>query len=89
MRHGRVVVAAILWTAVVALWGLFFHPGQVFMCLGPLNVTEASCRAANGLPPLTDWDRFLQSGGPVAILLVAGWAAIAAVARWRRQRGGL
>jgi hypothetical protein len=82
------IVAAFLWTAVVLTWALFFN-GQVYMCLGPLNVTEESCRAASGLPPLTDRDRFLRGWGLVAILLAGGWAAIAVIARWRRQRGGL
>ena len=81
-------MAAFLWTAVVLTWGLFLN-GQVLMCLGPLNVTEESCRAANGLPPLTELDRFLRGWGPVAILLTGGWAAIAVIARSRRQRGGL
>jgi hypothetical protein len=87
-----VVAAATLWTAIVLIWALFFQGGQVFMCLGPLGVTEESCRAANGLPPLTDWDRFMRGWGPVAIVLIVGWAAIAGIAgiaRWRRQRGGL
>ena len=74
-------MAVILWTAVVTIWALFFQSGQVFMCLGPLNVTEDSCRAAAGLPPLTDWDRFMQGWGPAAILLVAGWAAIGTLNR--------
>ena len=87
MRRGP-IVAALLWTAVVLTWALFFN-GQVYMCLGPLDVTEESCRAANGLPPLTEWDRFLRGWGAVAILLAGGWAAIAVIARSRRQRGGL
>ncbi|MEA2577361.1 MAG: hypothetical protein QOD78_949 [Chloroflexota bacterium] len=89
------VAAAILWTAIVLIWALFVLGGQVYMCLGPLGVTEESCRAANGLPPLTDWDRFVRGWGPVAIVLIAGWASIAGIAaipaivRRRRQRGGL
>jgi hypothetical protein len=84
-----VIAAAIVWTALVLIWANFIYGGHVYMCLGPLDVTEASCRAASGLPPLTEWDRFMQGWGPAAILLVAGWAAIAVAARWRRQRGGL
>ena len=88
MRRRPVIVAAIVWTAAVLTWAVFLG-GQVYMCLGPLDVTEASCRAAAGLPPLTDWDRFMRGPGPAAILLAAGWAAIAVAARSRSQRGGL
>ena len=60
------------------------------MCLGPMNVTLESCRAANGLPPLTDWERFLMGPGPPIVVTLAGWIVIALVAsRWKRQRGGL
>lgn len=88
----RALVAGALWLGIVALWAIFFHGGNVYMCLGPMGVTEESCRAAHGLPPLTDWDRFLRGGGAEAIILVAGWLAIVvvAVASDRlRQRGGL
>lgn len=84
----RVVVALLAWTAAVAFWAVFLH-GGVYMCLGGLNVTEESCRAANGMPPLTDWDRFMRGWGPAAILLAAGAMVIVAIDRWRRQRGGL
>lgn len=83
------VAVLLVWAAVVAIWAIFVNGGQVFMCLGPLGVTEESCRAANGLPPLTDWDRFARGWGPVAIVFIAGALAILGVARWRRQRGGL
>ena len=74
-------MAAIVWTAGVLTWAVFLN-GQVYMCLGPLGVTEDSCRAANGLPPLTDLDRFMRGWGPGAILIVAGWLGpIAGMAR--------
>jgi hypothetical protein len=85
----RTVAAIVLWLVIVAVWAVFFHGGQVYMCLGPLNVTEESCRAANGMPPLTDWDRFMRGWGPPAIALITGWLGIAIVARQLRQRGGL
>ena len=86
----RAVVAAILvWLAIVAIWEVFLHGGTVYMCLGGVNVTEASCRAANGMPPLTDVDRFMRSWAPDVILVVGGTATIVGIARWRRQRGGL
>jgi len=88
MRRGHAVAAGIVWTTVVLTWAVFFG-GRVYMCLGPLNVTEESCRAANGLPPLTDLDRFMRGGGLVALVLVVGWGAIAVMAWWKRQRGGL
>lgn len=84
----RVVVALLGWATVVAV-GAIFMPGTVFMCLGPLGVTEASCRAANGLPPITEWDLFVRSPGPVAILFAVGGLIIIGVPRWRRRRGGL
>jgi hypothetical protein len=68
----RIVAAFALWLAIVAVWAVFFHGGHVYMCLGPLNVTEESCRAANGLPPLTESDRFMRGWGPPAIALIAG-----------------
>ena len=80
---------AVLWSVIVAAWFVSIYGGHVYMCLGPLNVTEASCRAATGLPPSTDWDRFVNGWAPPAILIVAGWVAIAGIARWKRQRGGL
>ena len=82
------IAAAGLWTIVVLIAVLFFG-GQVYMCLGPTGVTEDSCRAANGIPPLTDWDRFTHTPAFVALLLVAGWAAIGAAVWWKRQRAGL
>lgn len=88
MRRRWPVAAASVWTALVLTWEVFFH-GQVLMCLGGIEVTEASCRAALGLPPLTEWDRFASGWGVVAILLAAGWSAIAVVVRRKRQRGGL
>ena len=54
--------AMAIWAGLVALWALFFG-SQVQMCLG-LHQTPESCRAANGLPPLTDWEPFLMGPGP-------------------------
>ena len=85
----RALLAGAAWLAIVSLWEISFHGGNVDMCLGPLNVTEASCRAAHGLPPLTDWDLFMRGYGPPAIALLAGWLVSAAVVRRTRQRGGL
>ena len=82
------MVAVALWTTVV-LTALLFLGGDVFMCLGPTGVTEESCRAANGIPPLTEWERFRRTPAFVAVLLASGWAAIGAAAWWKRQRGGL
>ena len=89
MRRGRVIAAGVGWTAVVLVWAFFLHGGNVYMCLGGLGVTEAKCRAANGMPALTEWDLFMRGWGPVAFLLLAGWAVIAVAATWKRQRGGL
>ena len=84
-----VVAALVIWTSLATGWALFVFGGQVRMCLGPLNVTPEICRAANGLPPETDWDRFTQGPGPLIAILVVGWLAILAASRWReRQRGG-
>ena len=89
MRRDRVIVAGLLWAALVLFWAIFIHGGNVYMCLGGPDMTEAKCRAANGMPALTEWDLFMRGWGPVAILCVAGWTVIAVVAiRWR-QRGGL
>ncbi len=86
----RVVAAMGIWTVAVATWWLFIAGGHVQMCLGPLDVTPESCRAAMGLPPLTDLDRLLESPLPAIALIAVGWAVIWAVARSRRrQRGGL
>ena len=85
-----VVAALVIWTNLATGWALFVFGGQVGMCLGPLNVTPESCRAANGLPPETDWDRFTQGPGPLIAILVVGWLAILLASRWRkRRRGGL
>jgi hypothetical protein len=89
VRRGRLIAAAIVWTALVLTWANFIYGGQVYMCLGPLDVTEASCRAANGLPSLTGWDRFVNGWALPATVLAAGWAVILIVNRWKRQRGGL
>jgi len=90
LRRG--VAATALWTLIVSI-GVIFVPGRVQMCLGPLNVTPESCRAAMGLPPETDWDRF--AAGPVPIFVVAaiGYTAIGLWSVWsnraKRQRAGL
>jgi hypothetical protein len=84
-----VIVAGVLWAALVLIWAFFIHGGNVYMCLGGFDMTEAKCRAANGMPALTEWDLFMRGWGLVAILLLAGWAVMAVVATRRRQRGGL
>lgn len=89
----RTTVALLgVWTVVAfVVWAVFFG-GRVEGCLGPLNVTRESCRAGLGLPPLTDWDRFLEGPGVLAVGLLVGWLAIILIARMtrtRRQRGGL
>ena len=85
-----VVAALVIWTSLAAGWALVVFGGRVRMCLGPLNVTQESCRAAYGLPPETDWDRFTQGPVPLIAVLVVGWLAILLASRWRkRQRGGL
>jgi hypothetical protein len=89
VRRGRRIAAAILWTTVVAVWATLLRPGQVYMCLGPLDITEASCRAANGMPRLTEWDRFVNGVGLPAMIIAAGWAVVLIVDRRKRQRGGL
>ena len=84
-----VVAALVIWTNLASGWALFVFGGQVQMCLGPLNVTPESCRAADGLPPETDWDRFTQGPGLLIAILVVGWLTILAASRSRkRQRGG-
>ena len=86
----RVVAALLIWTILVAAWAVFVFGGHVQMCLGPLNVTPESCRAAMGLPPQTNWDRFMDGPGLPVALIVAGWLVIVIASRWRkRQRGGL
>lgn len=85
----RVVAAVIAWTAVISI-GLIFLPSRVQMCLGPLGVTLESCRAAMGLPPETDWDRFANGPWPFLILAGIGYVTIGLWAvRRKRQRGGL
>ena len=85
-----VVAALVIWTSLATGWALVVFGGRVRMCLGPPNVTQESCRAANGLPPETDWDRFTQGPVPLIAVLVVGWLAILLASRWRkRQRGGL
>ena len=83
------IAAAIVWTALVLIWATFIYGGHVHMCVGPLNVTPESCRAVLGLPPETDWDRFVNGWGLLATVTAAGWAVILVYERWRRQRGGL
>jgi hypothetical protein len=86
---GRVVAVLAGWTLAIAM-GVFFVPSRVQMCLGPLNVTPESCRAAMGLPPETDWDRFIAGPGPILLVALIGYVAIGAWAvRRKRQRGGL
>jgi hypothetical protein len=82
-------VALAGWTILIAIPLLFI--GRVQMCLGPLNVTPESCRAAMGLPPETDWERFANGPSPFIALLLAGWLSIAWLGTWlrRRQRGSL
>lgn len=85
----RVVAAMAVWTLLVAVWAIFFG-SQVRSCLGPLNLTPERCRAALGLPPETDWDRFVAGPGPLLVVTVIGWVAIGLwTVRRRRQRGGL
>ncbi len=85
-----VATALGIWTAAATLWFLFAYGGHVQACLGPLDVTPEQCRAALGLPPETDLDRFLAGPGPLVVALAVGWVAILLVGRRRRrQRGGL
>ena len=85
-----VVAALLIWTSLVTAWALFVLGGHVQMCLGPMGVTPESCRVALGLPPATDWDRFVQGPGPLVVAIVVGWLVTLLVSRWRkRQRGGL
>jgi hypothetical protein len=83
-RKTGVAIAA--WTVAAAVFFVFGYGGRVQMCLGPIGVTEASCRVALGLPPETDVDRFLAGPGPFVLLLAAGWLAIVLVARRSRNR---
>jgi hypothetical protein len=86
----RVTAASGIWTILVAGWAVFLWGGRVQMCLGPLNVTAESCRAAMGLPPQTNWDRFMDGPGLPVMVVVVGWLVIGVASRWRqRQRGGL
>jgi hypothetical protein len=85
-----VAAALIIWTGLAIGWALFVFGGHVQMCLGPLHVTPESCRIALGLPPETDWDRFVNGPGLLAAILIVGWLAILLAGRRRkRQRGGL
>lgn len=88
---GRVVAAMLSWALVASLWAIFMWGGRVEACLGPLSVTPERCRAAMGLPPLTDIDRFMEGPGPWLVAIAVGWAMILLAARilGRRQRGGL
>jgi len=87
----RGVAAALgIWTVVATVWGLFFWGGRVLSCLGGPGITIDDCRAAYGLPPETDLDRFLAGPGVLVLALVVGWVTILILGRWRRrQRGGL
>jgi len=87
----RGVGAALLaWSALATGWVVFLYSGRVSSCLGPIGVTPAQCRAANGLPPGTDLDRFLAGPGLLVVILAIGWIVIVGLGRWRRrQRGGL
>ena len=85
-----VAAALVIWTAATALWLLLFWGGHSLSCLGGPGITIDECRAAYGLPPETDLDRFLAGPGVLLIALVVGWGTILLVSRWRkRQRGGL
>jgi hypothetical protein len=82
-----IAAALTIWSVVATAWFLFFSGGHVMSCLGPLNVTAESCRAANGLPPETDIDRFLAGPGVLIVALAVGWATILMAGRWwKRQR---
>src|SRR3954451_12915009 len=81
----RVGVALTAWTAAAGLFFTFGYGGRMQLCLGPLDVTDASCRIALGLPPETDLDRFLAGPGPLAVMLGAGWLAIVLVTRWTKR----
>ncbi len=86
----RIVAAMVGWGLLVALWAVFVGGGHVPMCLGPLDVTPESCRAAMGLAPETAWDQFANGPGLLVVMLVGGWLAIGLVAvGMKRQRGGL
>ncbi len=85
-----VTAALVIWTTLAIGCAVFVYGGHVQGCLGPLDVTPESCRAALGLPPDTAWDRFLAGPGPFVVALFAGWVLILSLGRWRkRQRGGL
>lgn len=85
----RIVAAVGAWTAAIAILVIFVG-SQVQMCLGPLDVTPESCRAAMGLPTETDWDRFNAGPWPLLIVALIGYVVIGLWAgRRKRQRGGL
>jgi len=83
----RVGAAMAIWAGIAGLWAIFIFGGHVEMCLGPLGVTPESCRAAMGLPPLTDVDRFMEGPGPLIVVVASGWILIL-LAAWtiRRRR---
>jgi len=79
-----------IWTAVTALWFVLVYGGHSLRCLGGPGITIDDCRAAYGLPPETDLDRFLAGPGVLLLAMVVGWATILLAAGWKkRQRGGL
>lgn len=85
----RTGIAFGAWACLVAV-PMTFSGRNIPSCLGPLGITPDQCRAAWGLPPETDWDRFFQGPGPYVALLLAGWLAVVlAQTSGRRQRGGL
>ena len=86
----RIAAALAVWTGLAVARAIFVFGGHVQMCLGPLNVTPEGCRVALGLPPETDWDRFVNGPGMLVAVVVVGWLVILVASRWRgRQRGGL
>jgi len=87
----RGLVAALgIWTVGATVWGLLIWGGHSLRCLGGPGITVDDCRAAYGLPPETDLDRFLAGPGVLLLALVVGWATILLASRWwKRQRGGL
>ena len=55
-------------------------------CLGGPGITVDDCRAASGLAPETDLDRFIAGPAVPVLVLVIGWMTILLVARWRRRQ---